>query len=82
MRQFSLKHGWLVPHPVEPESAPGRTIYPEPMRMAEPGWVPRNWSGETVVRREDEVSQEEYDAAREWLWHLEAGAEGDLARPR
>jgi hypothetical protein len=52
MRIMSLKHGWLVPHASEAESAPGRTIYPEPMRMAEPGWAREAWQGgETVMRR-------------------------------
>jgi hypothetical protein len=74
MRQFNLKHGWLVPDPVEAECAPGRTIYPEPMRMAEPGWARQPWQGgEMVVRPEGEIEDEEHTAAREWLWHLENG---------
>ena len=87
MRQFNVKHGYLVPDPVEAESAPGRTIYPEPMRMAEPGWARQRGNGraqtvrgtvehghgETVMRPEGEVSDEEHAAAREWPWHVEAG---------
>jgi hypothetical protein len=74
MRQFDLKHGYLVPDPVEAESAPGRTIYPEPMRMAEPGWARQSWQGEEVMMRpEGEVEDEELHAAKEWLWHLENG---------
>lgn len=77
MRRFNLKGEWLVPHPENEHRAPGRTIYPEPMRMAEPGWVKQNWKqGETVVRREGEVEDEEERAAREWLAHVEAGRIG------
>jgi hypothetical protein len=78
MRQFSLKHGTLVPHPdADDRTQPGRMIYPEPMRMAEPGWVERNTaSGETVQRRESDVTDEELRAAREWLAHVEAGRIG------
>ena len=32
MRQFNLKGEWLMPH-AQNEDAPGRTIYPEGMRM-------------------------------------------------
>jgi hypothetical protein len=92
MRVLSPKHGCVVPDPAEAESAlggaglkaptnevrrnarGGRTIYPEAVGMAEPGWA---WQrGETVMRREEEVSDEEHAAAREWLWHLEAGRIG------
>lgn len=78
MRQFNLKHGFLVPHPDDDDrSNPGRTIYPEPMRMAEPGWKHRNYeAGEYVARREDEVTDDELWAAREWLRHVEAGRIG------
>jgi hypothetical protein len=58
----------------------GRTIYPEAMRMAETGWARQAWDGgETVMRREGEVSDEEHAAAREWLWHLDAGRIGPQA---
>ena len=42
MRQFNLKHGWLVEHPNNRDDAPGRTIHPEPLRLAEPNWRGRN----------------------------------------
>jgi len=77
MRSFNLKDGTVVPHPAnEDRTSPGRTIHPEPMRMAEEGWVQRNWTGESVQRREDHVTDEERDAAREWLRHVEAGRIG------
>ena len=76
MRQFDLKHGWLVPNPGNESADPGRTIYPEPMRMAEHGWAQRSSTGESVQRREDHVTDEERDAAREWLRHVEAGRIG------
>lgn len=85
MRQFNLKHGTLVPDPVEAECAPGRTIYPgiaddrlgQPMRIAESGWARQKWEGgETVTRPEGEVTDEEIRAAKEWLWHVEAGRIG------
>jgi len=75
VRQFDLKHGWLVPNPGNESADPGRTIYPEPMRMAEDGWV-HNTPSESVQRREDHVTDEELDAAREWLRHVEAGRIG------
>jgi hypothetical protein len=41
------------------------------------GWVQRNWhQGEFEQRREGVVEDEEYDAAREWLRHVEAGRIG------
>jgi hypothetical protein len=53
MRQFNLKGEWLAPHAANESDDPGRTIYPEGLRMAEPGWVQQNWAqGESVVRRE------------------------------
>ena len=89
MRQFDLKHGWLVPNPGNESADPGRTIYPEAMRMAEDGWdrraQPVRGTGEhgderarseSVQRREDHVTDEELDAAREWLRHVEAGRIG------
>jgi hypothetical protein len=78
IRQFNLKDGTLVPHPDADDRAnPGRTIYPEPMRMAEPNWTQRNYaSGESVQRREDDVTDDELRAAREWLAHVEAGRIG------
>ena len=55
----------------------GRTVYPEPMREAEPGWARQAWEqGERVVRREGDVEKGERDAAREWLGHVEAGRIG------
>jgi hypothetical protein len=79
MRQFNLKGEWLVAHPENESDVPGRRIHPEPMRMAEPAWVQRNWSGESVQRREDHATDEELDAAREWLRHVEAGRIGQNA---
>lgn len=77
MRSFNLKGEWLVPHAPNEEPAPGRTIYPEPMRMAGPGWKgTKSAEGETVVRREGDVTDEEERAAREWLAHVEAGRIG------
>jgi hypothetical protein len=77
MRRFNLKGEWLMPHGPNDEAAPGRVIYPEPMRMAERGWVQRNWGGgETVQRREDDVTDEEMRAVREWLAHVDAGRIG------
>ena len=103
MRSFNLKHGTAVPHPAnEDRTNPGRTMDPEPMRMAEPGWIAarsgsggsastgiRNWTGESVQRREalrtqpvrgtgenEEVTDEERDAAREWLRHVRLGGLG------
>jgi len=88
MRVLNLKHGWLVPHYADAESAAGRTIYPEPLRMAEPGWAREvcwngraqtvrgpveHGDGETVMRPEGEVENDELRAAREWLWHVENG---------
>src|SRR6185437_9314151 len=72
MRRFNLKGEWLVPHPPNESAAPGRTITPEPMRMAEPGRVYRP-TGESVQLREDQVTDEEMEAAREWLRHVEDG---------
>lgn len=66
MRTFSLKDGRLIHRPENESSHPGRTIHPEPLRLAEPGWVQRNFAqGEFVQRREDVIEQEELDAARE-----------------
>jgi hypothetical protein len=77
MRQFNLKHGWLVEHPNNRDDAPGRTIHPEPMRLAEPNWRgPNHAPGEREVRRECDAEDEELQAAREWLWHLENGRLG------
>ena len=77
MRQFNLKGEWLVPHAPNDEDAPGRTIYPEPLRMTEPGWVQRNRSqSEFVQRRECDVEDDQLRAAREWLAHVEAGRIG------
>jgi len=71
---------------------PGRTIHPEGEalrradRRAQPvrgtgehddGWVQRNWNeSEFEQRREGVVEDKEYDAAREWLRHVEAGRIG------
>ena len=88
MRSFNLKDCTVVSHPANDDSThPGRTIRPEPMR--EPGWIAarsgsggpastgmRNWTGESVQRRENHVTDEERDAAREWLRHVEAGRIG------
>ena len=77
MRRFNLKGEWLMPHASDESDQPGRTIYPEPMRMAEQGWVQPSWAGgEEVVRREGDVEDEQLDAAREWLAHVEAGRIG------
>ena len=90
MRQFNLKQGWLVPDPVDAECAPGRTIHPEELRMAEPGWARQRGNGraqtvrgtvehnhgETVMRPEGEVEDDELRSAREWLWHVQAGRIG------
>ena len=52
----------------------GRTIYPEEMCMGKPAWARQAWAGgETVMRREGEVEDDELRALREWLWHVEAG---------
>jgi hypothetical protein len=76
IRSFSLKDGTVVPNPYDQDRAnPGRTIYPEPMRMAEQGWV-HNTPSESVQRREDHVTDEELETAREWLRHVEAGRIG------
>ncbi|HXS50842.1 MAG TPA: hypothetical protein VN713_12065 [Sphingomicrobium sp.] len=75
MRRFNLKGEWLVPHPPNESDAPGRTITPEPTRMAEQGWF-RNRHAESVQRREDHLTDEEQWAAREWLRHVEAGRIG------
>ena len=81
MRTFSLKDGRLIDHPGDESSHPGRTIHPEPLRMAEPGWVQHNYAqGEFVQRRDDVIEQEELDAAREWLRHVEAGRIGTKHR--
>lgn len=77
MRQFNLKGEWLVPHPPNESAAPGRTIYPEGLRMAEPGWKGPNYApAERVVEREDDVTEEQMRAAREWMAHVEAGRIG------
>ena len=77
IRTFSLKDGRLIDRPENESSHPGRTTYPEPLRMAEGGWVQRNYAqAEFVQRREDVIEQEEHDAAREWLRHVEAGRIG------
>jgi hypothetical protein len=77
MRSFNLKGEWLVEDPLNESPDPGRTIYPEKLRMAEPGWVARNWvPHEMEVRRECEVSDVEFEAARDWLRHVEAGRIG------
>jgi hypothetical protein len=77
MRQFNLKGEWLAPHAANESDDPGRTIYPEGLRMAEPGWVQQNWArGESVVRRESDVTEDQDRHAREWLWHLENGRIG------
>jgi len=77
MRQFDLKQGWLIEHPNNREDAPGRTIHPEPMRLAEPGWRgPNHGSGEHVASRECDIEDEQHRAAREWLWHVENGRIG------
>ena len=75
IRSFSLKDGTVVPNPENESENPGRTIYPEPMRMAEQGWF-RNRHAESVQRREDHLTDEEQWAAREWLRHVEAGRIG------
>lgn len=77
MRQFNLKGEWLVPHAPNESAAPGRTIYPEGLRMAEPGWKGPNYTvGERVVPNESHVEADQHRAAREWLWHLENGRIG------
>lgn len=77
MRQFNLKGEWLVPDAGDESDAPGRKIYPEPMRMAEPGWKGANFAvGERVVEREGDVTDDQMRAAREWLAHVEAGRIG------
>lgn len=66
MRKINLKGEWLMPHAANESDHPGRTIYPEPMRMAEPGWKGANHAAsETVVRREGDVTDEAERAARE-----------------
>ena len=89
MKSFNLKGEWLVPHAPNDEQAPGRTIYPEPLLMAEPEWDRRSQpvrgtgahgderkQREFAVRREGDVEDEEMRAAREWLAHVEAGRTG------
>ena len=77
MRQFNLKQGWLAPNPYNDDPAPGRTVYPEPMRLSEPDWARQEWEqGERIVGREGDVEKGERDAAQEWLRHVEAGRIG------
>jgi len=65
----------LVPNDYNDDPNPGRTIHPEPMRLAEPGWAqPLTVPG--VQRRERDVEDEELEHARAWLAHLEAGRIG------
>lgn len=77
MRRFNLKGEWLIDHPQNRDDAPGRTIHPEGLRLAEPGWRgPNHAPGEQLVRRECDIDDEELRAAREWLWHVENGRIG------
>jgi len=74
MKQEHLVHR----NDAEP-SLPGRTIHPdsEALRRGEPGWPQRNWhESEFEQRREGEIEAEEYDAARDWLRHVESGRIG------
>ena len=81
MRQFNLKGEWLAGHPHNRCADPGRTIHPEPMRLAEP-WRPANHApGEQLVSRESDVDEEQHRAAREWLWRLENGRIGGHLPP-
>jgi len=76
-RNLPMPHEYPVPQPYNDETAPGRTIYPEPMRMAEQGWARPNYGpSEYVTRREAHVEDEERSAARDWLRHVEAGRIG------
>ena len=71
-----MKQEFVVHRDDAEQLLPGRTIHPEgeALRRAEPGWVERNWhQSEFEQRREGVVEDEEYDAAREWLRHVEAG---------
>ena len=64
---------YLVSNGYNDDSNPGRTITPEPMRLAEPGWAQPVWGGgEAVQRRERDVEDEELEHARAWLAHLQA----------
>jgi hypothetical protein len=91
MRSFNLKGEWLVPHAYNDEDAPGRTIYPVPLRIhpfdlaqdRNAGWVQRNWAqSEFVQRRECDGEDDQLRAAREWLAHVENGRIGTGCQTR
>jgi hypothetical protein len=67
---------YLVPNDFNDDPSPGRTLHLEQLRRAEPGWSGPAWAGESVVRREGDVEDEEMRAAKEWLAHVEAGRIG------
>ena len=70
-----MPNEYLIPNPCIEDASPGRTIHPEPPELAAPGWPRPSWaSGETLQRREGDITADERSAAREWLRHVEAGS--------